>query len=389
MQRELSTTIACVLIAASVTSASQASAVSGISAPTGPFAVGRRVLRWQDDARREVLSSRPDDKRNVVVWLWYPSVDRPGAQRAPFVDEFDRVSKLLSGDERKLARAGVTHASADGPLPTLPGKFPVVLFSPGAGSLPALYTSLCEELASHGYVVAAVDHPYDDRVVLLADGRVIPMAKPPSGGEQFLRYQRTRVDVRTEDLRFVLDQLSRLESGQLRDPLAGRLELSRVGAFGHSVGGMTAAQACRTDPRVLACSNLDGVVAAMPAYAGPSGDALEKSFLFMEKPLPAVRGEAADVAERRLAVLRQKGNAVMEGVRGGRSYRVTISGATHATFSDEEVLTGKAERQAALNRLVRQLLVAFFDSNLKGAAETALDRPPTDPAIWIEVFKAR
>jgi hypothetical protein len=68
-----------------------------------------------------------------------------------------------------------------------------------------------EGLASHGYIVAAVDHPYDDIAVRLSDGRVVKQAKEPAGGEELLRYQRERVRVRMDDVRFVLDQIMRIQ----------------------------------------------------------------------------------------------------------------------------------------------------------------------------------
>jgi dienelactone hydrolase len=263
----------------------------------------------------------------------------------------------------------------------------VILFSPGSGTIPAFYASLCEDLASHGYVVAAVDHPYDDLAVTLADGRLVKQAKQPSGGEELLRFERERVAVRTQDLRFALDQLARVADGRTPDALQGRLDLSHTGAFGHSVGGMTAAELCKQDSRVLACANMDGLVYAMPAYIDDPAQGIERPFLFLEKPLPAMKGEKPEDTQRRLAFLRGKGNALLAGVRSGASYRVTITGATHATFSDEELLasdTGK--RQTELLALVRGYLRAFFDKSIRSQTNTLLDAPPSDDAVRIQVF---
>ena len=110
---------------------------------------------------------------------------------------------------------------------------------------------------------------------------------------------------------------------------------------------------------------MDGVVRALPLYAEDAPDGLERPFLFLEKPLPAMKGEKPDEAQRRLASLRERGNALMAKVRSGTSYRVTITGATHAIFSDEEFLEsegGKRERE--LLAVVRSCLAAFFDKNL-------------------------
>ena len=75
-----------------------------------------------------------------------------------------------------------THAVANAMPSAAPALFPVLVFSPGGGALPALYTSLCEDLASHGYLIAAIDHPYDDIAVRLANGRVVKQVEPPQEG---------------------------------------------------------------------------------------------------------------------------------------------------------------------------------------------------------------
>jgi pimeloyl-ACP methyl ester carboxylesterase len=247
-----------------------------------------------------------------------------------------------------------------------------------------------EELASHGFVVAAVDHPYDDLAVLLSDGRLAKQAKQPSGGEERLRFERERVPVRAQDLRFVLDELALVADGGMSDPLNGRLDLGHVGALGHSIGGMTAAELCKHDPRVLACANMDGVVYALPAYSEDAPQGLERPFLFMEKPFPAMKGEKAEEAQSRIAFLRSRGNALLAGVRSGTSYRVTITGATHATFSDEEFLTSDAgKRPAELLALVRSYLIAFFSRSLKGEPGTLMDLQPADSAVRIQAFKPK
>ena len=339
-------------------------------------------------SRREVLSPSAADRREVIAWIWYPASPQSQSRPAPYVDEIDRIARALPRSEASLARKGVAHAAANAPIAQADAPWPVVFFSPGAGMLPALYTTFSEDLASHGFVVVGIDHPYDDRSVLLSDGRVVTQAKQPSGGEELLRFERERVTVRTEDLRFALDQLARIQAGELADPLRGHLDLARVGALGHSVGGMTAAEFCQRDARVRACGNLDGVVAAMPAYVTP-GSGIERPFLFVQKPFPAMRGEAKEAAEQRVNMLRAKSDGVLAAVRGGRSYRVTITGATHESFSDFEVLSKDTPRHQQLLALVRDYVRAFVEQALRGDTATLLERNPADSAVRVETFEPR
>ena len=382
------TAIGPVLIVAVLATAGAVEAAPILPSPTGSYPVGRRVLRWTDASRPEVLSSASTDRREVVAWIWYPASPSAPSRPAPYVDEIDRIAKGLSRGEASLARKGVAHAVANAPVADATMSWPVVFLSPGSGMVPALYTTFSEDLASHGFVVVGIDHPYDDRSVLLSDGRVVKQAKQPPGGEELLRFERERVVVRTEDLSFALDQLSRIQDGELADPLRGHLDLRRVGVLGHSVGGMTAAEFCQRDTRVRACGNLDGVVAAMPAYVAPA-NGIDRPFLFMQKPFPAVRGETKEAAEQRVNTLRARADTVFAGVRGGRSYRVTITGATHESFSDLEVLMKDAPRHQQLLALVRDYVRAFFDRNLKGDTATLLDREPTDGAVRVERFDPR
>jgi dienelactone hydrolase len=355
--------------------------------PTGSLGVGRIVLHWQDDSRPEVLSSRATDKRELGVWFWYPAKDVAEKQKAPYIDQLDTLAASLSSDEVSLARSVPTHAVVNAIPVSSPPRLPVLVFSPGSGSLPALYTSFMEELASHGYVVVALDHPFDDIAVRLADGRIVKEATQPSDGQELMEYQRERVTVRSDDVRFVLDQLNRMQRGELKTLFEGRLDLERIGVFGHSTGGMTAAEVCMRNRRVKACANLDGVVNAQPAYVDNQGRGPNQPFLFIEKPLPLNQGERPEEARQQLNLLRQRGDAVLSSsIQEGRSYRITIEGARHSTFSDEDII---ADTNAAAPRhlldLARTYLLAFFDEVLT-KKENAILSVPKDAAIQIESF---
>lgn len=155
--------------------------------PSGGFAVGTRVLQWTDPDRAETFTADPLDRRTVVAQLWYPAQNSPAdAPRAQYLgrteDEARTVSEALA---RGVGLPGFlldgiprarTHAIPDAPVAAEGGRFPVVLFSPGSSGVRTQNTAWAEELASHGYVVAALDHPYDSAAVVLSDGRTITSA---------------------------------------------------------------------------------------------------------------------------------------------------------------------------------------------------------------------
>jgi hypothetical protein len=145
---------------------------------------------------------------------------------------------------RPLYVAGLGGPATTG-APPAAGRHAVLLVSHGFGSSGALLTADAIDLASHGYVVVAIDHPGDALPVDVGGGHVV--APDPRG----LRIVNAVFRTRVADLRFVLGRLSTLRG-------AGRLDLSRVGGFGHSLGGAAVAGAMLADRRLDAGVDLDG-----------------------------------------------------------------------------------------------------------------------------------
>jgi predicted dienelactone hydrolase len=139
----------------------------------------------------------------------------------------------------------------------------VLLPSPGHATNAAFSAALGEDLASHGFVVVALNHPCDVGAVALAAGAVAVLPAPARPGRERTA---ARVAERVADLRFALDRLAEVHAAD--SPLAGRLDLGRVGALGYSLGGI-AAQARAASAHLAACANLDGRAragAALPVH---------------------------------------------------------------------------------------------------------------------------
>ena len=235
-----------------------ASAPEGLPASTGRHRVGRASFEWVDPSRVELYSANPQDRRELVVWVWYPAAPGPGAERAAYLPEpWAPVGQLLGLDAAGL----LSHAVADAPRADERSSYPVLVQSQ-SGFPPLLLAAIAEELASHGYVVVGVNHTYETAVTVFADGRVVPMSPAAVAGllgpqtetrpyqEQFA--QRAAVcDYKAADLASVADQLEQLP-GDAAGLLAGRLDLGRLGGLGHSFGGDAALQWCRNDRRCRA-----------------------------------------------------------------------------------------------------------------------------------------
>ncbi|MEU3415372.1 hypothetical protein ABZ760_29640 [Streptomyces sp. NPDC006658] len=358
--------VACIGLIATGPVAAWAFPVPVFPEPSGRFAVGTRVVQWTDPHRPETATADPRDRRTVVVQLWYPARKSPaGAQRARYLGRTEHEARTVSDAlARHVGLPGFlvdgvprarTHSVFNAPVAGGSGRFPVVLFSPGLGGVRTQNTAWAEELASHGYVVAALDHPYDSAAVVLADGRTIT-AKVTSTGDPD-KDEKLGIGwtaVRAADLSFVLTQLGRLDRGETADPLTGRLDTGRAAVTGHSIGGGSAVQAARQDRRFDAVIDLDGY-----PY-DPTSRPLHQPTLALTQ---AITPDTDPRYIPRLTKVLKHNTAT--------SYRLTVPGAAHLTFMDAPLylppvpsILGSLGRTESPH-LVAATTLAFLDTTLR------------------------
>ena len=215
--------------------------------PTGPFHVGTYSIALTDPARRDPQDAK--HARSLVIQLWYPTPDQ--GRRAPYMSP--AVAKFLAksaGVRPELLEGVKLDATLDAAPLRRKAGWPVVLFSPGYGVERELYTGLTVDLASHGYVVVALDHP--------------PATPASSSSQTAMSSSHARRWISQRLSRFALPThvLSSPKSPDSidRQVFSGDLDLARVGMFGHSLGGAAAASTMLVDPRVRAGANMDGLL---------------------------------------------------------------------------------------------------------------------------------
>ena len=160
--------------------------------PTGPFNVGRSSFTWFDDTRTDALAPPSLTRHAIVAWVWYPAVARSTSATEDYFPAAWRTAAekywraINSGFiERDLALVQ-THGIRDAELSPKQPRYPLVILRAGLAALTIEYTTLAEDLASHGYIVMGIDAPYRTQVVVLADGSVHHRAAendPESFGE--------------------------------------------------------------------------------------------------------------------------------------------------------------------------------------------------------------
>lgn len=396
-------TLAALVLSASINGQTPSSPKRELPAPTGKYAVGRTSFHWVDQSRAEEITDDPNDRRELMVTLWYPA-ERAKGETAPYFENLDKMTGAIDPVQAVFIRQVLSHTIAGAGISSAERRYAALIFSPGNGLNSTMYAAQIEDLASHGYIIIGIDHPYESFGVLYPDGRVArykdlrPREGAPNFAEEQFRLYQQRVDWRAADARFVLNQLEKLNAGKPASQFSRRLDLSCVGGLGHSIGGVAAAQFCQSDRRFKACVNLDGHAKSLPLFPDSEGKGPAQTFMIFEKPLPEpTEKQLAEWKTTREKVERARNDAsnrvadVLKTVKSG-SYRVTLSGATHSSFSDEPlVISFGDEKLKAANRrrteIIRFYTLAFFDQHLRGRNSNLLKGPSNDyPEVTVERF---
>lgn len=375
--------------------------------PTGTFRVGRVTLLCEDGSRIEPLDANAAARR-MAVDIWYPAEpSESGGRLAAYLDiasleralRIDVLRNQLGGAYDAIkSRRVATHSIGQAPFASSLRVAPVLLFSPGGGMIRELYTSQMEELASHGYIVAAVTHSYDGFLSIFPDGTSLKYDErrwpriPSVEGEANLN----QLEWHTADVLAVLDHLRSLNGVSSRQsPLAGHMDLSRIGVFGHSFGGIVAAHACQRDQRIKACLNQDGAMGMKPFYLDVHGWGMNQAFMLIERPPnrePLTDNDLAAMKltrERALELIERLNSPRDRALRatGRGSYRVLLrrSVTTHMDFSDLTLLSAQDSIQRKQRMRVLAVVTAytraFFDRHVRDRKAPLLDHSHQDDVV--------
>ena len=340
--------------------------------PTGAFTTGKVSAVWVDRSRSEPGTALTTDQRRIRVVAWYPAAPGTGDPASYLADRETIAAGLVaSGEVSALEAEGLRFvgdpARSRARVAESVSTYPVILLSPGNATNVEFYSALAEDLASHGFVVIGLDHPFQVAAVALNDEVAVYAGDPPL--DRAAEVTSRRIDERVADIAFVLDTLVR--DGPGLELLSGHLDLSRIGLMGHSNGGVAAAMAC-ADRRIAACLNIDGQLAGGPFSARPDPVAPTKPFMFLTKeselhPSLAALFEAA----------------------GKDTFRVVVPGAAHDEFADPATFRPRilpiASEADDVITVSRGLSRAFFDHTLRGAPVTVFNglAAPTDIQVFV------
>lgn len=342
-----------------------------LPAPTGPYAVGRVSYDWIDQAREDSFAPRKGVKRELLVWVWYPAEHVAGAQPGPYLPaKWGQEWNALHGPLfQQRANSIRIHAIDAAPIATAQKQYPVLLFEPGLGLIPTDYTTLIEDIVSHGYIVVGITPTYTSSVVVFPDGRVVPSTPAGKGNindnapEAVVEKAATHLsEVLSQDEVFVMNRLQTLNADKT-GKFAGYFDFSRLGIFGHSLGGNTAMITCKIDARCKAAINLDG-----GSYATVRDTGLEKPFMGIYHPQASTF------------------NVPVQSLMRANRYLLTIQGIQHFNFADYSVIFAPALYPlgllGSLNgarglQITSAYVRAFFDTYVKDAPPSSLLQGPS------------
>ncbi len=307
--------------------------------PMGSYAVGIKRL------------TLPHDGHSLMADMFYPS-DRTDKTKT-FAYQPKKLKALIPV---KAWTTGIpafvwrhllsgTESFVQQEAPVAQGPFPLIIFLPGIGGDP-LYNIYLEDLASHGYVVLALEPPGDTSVSVTEDG-IVELNKEfvesiEEGDREAIYAYRRKAHERWKE--YIAAALA-----YLTDKAYAFIDLDRIGLLGHSHGGGVVTDYCATDDRCRAGVNMDGWTKGAHTTQG-----FDKPFLLLanEQGLD----ELEELAQNMPSAIYKK-----------------IPGAAHGSFSDTVLLRQPFRWYFAtvtgdpteVRKTIQKELVTFFDRTLK------------------------
>ena len=346
--------------------------VPSIPASSGPYPVGTRTYELTDNSRQELYSGK-EGARRFQIQVWYPSELSPSDQRAPWMANAEIFAPAIATyihmpsfflDHLAMVKMPAYRDSKVAPATE---RYPLILFSHGWNGFNAQNTGQAIQLASHGYVVVAVQHTYGAVITVFEDGTIArnnPSALPRGApDDEYESAARKLVDQWSGDLAYALDFME-TQNNDSSSPFLDALDLDRIGVYGHSTGGGAAIQFCGTDSRCKALLGMDPFMRPVSLQVLEHGVPQPAFFMFSQ-------GWADDVHSRNNELFHQF-------VLNAPQTRgiISIDGTAHYDFSDLPLLSPLAPKLGLkgpisgkrVTAIIDDYLLSFFDWALRGVS---------------------
>lgn len=327
--------------------------------PSGSYAVGTIHYYWIDSSRTE--PRLPSGKREIRVEFFYPSTRESKAALFPYQPEKIDALKFIKSKNSNLPSfvwnymlsSIHSHAEPNAPLSSTESVYPLILYLPGIGG-DNLHNVYLEELASHGYIVVALEPTFDTSVTVVSDGTIVGLdptleyAGKHKLSDEIYAYRTKAHRLWSDDIDFVVKRLETINNDST-SPFYKKLDLKNIGFLGHSHGGAVVTDYCGKHDVCKVGINMDGWTKTVNTTQG-----FNKPFMFL------LNEEGLDDVNELYSNMNQK-----------ISQKIKIRGAKHAAFSDYILLKKPliyfyvAKDPESVRKQISNYLVTFFDRWLK------------------------
>lgn len=267
--------------------------------PIGPYAVGTTTYDLVDSNRNEIYGHQTGQARKIRIQLWYPTEGGAEGQIGKWIEDGTvvprRLMEVFSSPQFLMDQSALIDSNSivDAPIRADMEELPIVIISHGWTGFRNLHSDFGEMLASSGYLAVSIDHTYGSVGLIFEDGQIVkhdPNALPSRDeDDHFILYAKDLVETYSRDSQFVMDHLTRLNSGDfgqasgydevLLKSFKDHLEVEALGVIGHSTGGGGVVKFALRDERVKAVVGLDPWVEPIGA-AGLEEGLMQEAIFF-------------------------------------------------------------------------------------------------------------
>jgi len=266
------------------------------------------------------------------------------------------------------------------------GTYPLLVFSHGANGIKASNTSTYMELASHGYVVVSIDHPYHSLYTRSEDGTMAFISSDYNREvsdsnkegiytkEESYELIQKWMKLRTDDMNFVIDTILEKTKND-KNSVYQHIDTEKIGVFGHSMGGAASVWLGRERDDITAIVNIDAPFFSELDYNKESDDYVARSEAFT---IPLFNIYSDDVWEQLDSNSTYAANKLTND-QFKDAYTVHFKGAKHLSFTDLPLVSpilanslqgGKADIDPYYCiETENELILEFFDYELKGIGD--------------------
>lgn len=362
--------------------------VPELPAPSGPETVGTVTIELSLPETEEVYGPRPGRNRELMVQVFYPALPDSETDSGMIHPEWPIIGPELARSVGLpswfLSHLRYTETHTYEGLTVAPGTYPVVIYSHGWQGYRSLALNQIENLVSNGYVVIAPDHTYSAVATVFEDGDLVPYwpAALPIEGEVepdvYLEASALLVETHANDLVGVIAALEEGESGPFGQ-VARSIDMTRIGMYGHGVGGGAAVSVCLTEEACDAVLGMDPWVEHLPDRT-----------LAISATKPAMFLRSAEWDDL-------PNDAILRGIAErseSTTYWIGIDGSGHNDFlmfplfsplTDEMGLRGPIGAGRMIP-IINQYLIGFFDVFLLDTGPASIDTVTFDE-VGLEVLR--